>query len=205
MRRVLLRAFAFVTISAVIMTGLGTITDPTPATASSASSEATRFILTVFPHASNDVRFSNTWGAPRPGGRRHKGTDIISPRGTPIVAVADGIVTRLGLGRLSGYNIRIDHGDGWLSTYMHLNNDTFGTDDGRGGVWTAFFPTLMEGDEVRAGQVIGYVGDSGNAEHTLPHTHFELKHEGKKTNPYPYLREVLQRESRFPNRMDRPI
>jgi murein DD-endopeptidase MepM/ murein hydrolase activator NlpD len=128
----------------------------------------------------------------------------MSPRGTTIVAVADGIVTKLGHSRMSGYNIRIDHGDGWFSAYIHLNNDTFGTDDGEGGVWTAFYPTLMEGDEVRAGQVIGYVGDSGNAEHTRPHTHFELKHEGKKTNPYPYLREVLERESRFPKVTDRP-
>ncbi len=201
MRRVLLRAFALATISAVIMTGFGTIADSAPA---SASTEESRFILTVFPHQSENVGLSNSWGAARPGGRRHKGTDIMSPRGTPIVAVADGIVTKLAHSRMSGYNIAIDHGEGWFSAYMHLNNDTFGTDDGEGGVWTAFHPTLMEGDEVRAGQVIGYVGDSGNAEHTRPHTHFELKHEGKKTNPYPYLREVLERENRFPNGTNRP-
>ncbi len=73
-----------------------------------------------------------------------------------------------------------------------------GTDDGEGGTWTAFYPTLMEGDAVRAGQVIGYVGDSGNAEGTRPHTHFELKHDGKKRNPYPYLMDVLKRENRLP-------
>lgn len=202
MQRILLRAFALATTLAVIITGIGTIADPAPA---SASAEESRFVLTVFPHLTEDVGFSNSWGAPRSGGRRHQGTDIISPRGTAIVAVADGVITKLGKSRLSGYYIRVEHRDGWATSYMHLNNDTLGTDDGKGGAWTAFYPTLMEGDEVRAGQVIGYVGDSGNAEHTLPHTHFEIKHDGKKKNPYRFLREVLKREQRFPDATDRPI
>jgi len=202
MRRAPLDAFALAIALAVIVTGIGSITDPAPA---SASSEEPRFVLTVFPHETDTVGFSNSWGAPRSGGRGHRGTDIMSPRGTEIVAVADGVITKLGESRLSGYFIRIEHGNGWATSYMHLNNDTLGTDDGEGGVWTAFYATILEGDEVRAGQVIGYVGDSGNAEGTRPHTHFEVRHDGKKMNPYHFLRDVLDREQRFPNRTDQPI
>ena len=132
-------------------------------------------------------RFINDWGFARSGGRSHKGTDIMSPKGTPVLAVADGIVHEMGTHRLSGYFVRLDHGNGYLTTYMHLNNDTLGTDDGDGGPWTAYHATLYEGKEVRAGEVIGYVGDSGNAEGTKPHTHFEINLDGHKKNPYPWL------------------
>jgi murein DD-endopeptidase MepM/ murein hydrolase activator NlpD len=201
MHRALLRAFWVVAISATIFTTANWTTDAAPA---EASDEPSAFVLTVFPHNTSEVGFSNSWGNRRSGGRRHQGTDIISPRGTEVLAVADGTVTELGKSRLSGYFIRIDHGNGWTTTYMHLNNDTFGTDDGDGGTWTAFFPTLIEGDEVSAGQVIGYVGDSGNAEGTVPHTHFEVKHEGSKENPYLYLQDAFDRENRFPTPTDRP-
>jgi len=96
------------------------------------------------------VQFTDSWGNRRSGGRSHKGTDIISPRGTEVLAVADGVVTEMGESRLSGYFIRIAHAGGWITSYLHLNNDTLGTDDGNGGSWTAFYPTLIEGDEVLA-------------------------------------------------------
>jgi murein DD-endopeptidase MepM/ murein hydrolase activator NlpD len=149
----------------------------------------------VFPHDTAAVSFYDSWGSRRSGGRRHKGTDIISPRGTEVLAVAAGVVTEMSRSRLSGYFIRIEHEDDWTTSYLHLNNDTLGTDDGEGGEWTAFFPTLMEGDEVIAGQVIGYVGDSGNAEGTVPHTHFEVNHDGHKENPYDYLEDAWLRET----------
>ena len=171
---------------------------PEPGHARGIEPSTSTFVFTAFPHDTNAVNFWDSWGARRSGGRRHKGVDIMSPRGTEIVAVADGVVTAFGTQRLSGYYIRIDHGDGWATSYMHLNNDTIGTDDGEGGLWTAIHPTLSVGDTVVAGQVIGYVGDSGNAEGTQPHTHFEVKYEGRKINPYPFLAEVWSREQRLP-------
>ena len=155
------------------------------------------FVLTVFPHDTSAVNFWDSWGARRSGGRGHKGTDIMSAQGTEVLAAADGVVTDFGHQRLSGYFIRLDHGDGWTTTYMHLNNDTLGTDDGEGGIWAAVHPTIAIGTEVNAGDVIGYVGDSGNAENTQPHTHFEVKKDGDKINPYPFLKEALDRERRL--------
>ena len=157
------------------------------------------FIVRVFPHDTSAVSFWDSWGARRSGGRRHQGVDILSPRGTEIRAVADGTVTDFGHQRLSGLYLRIDHGDGWKTTYMHLNNDTLGTDDGAGGVWTAIHPLISIGTEVVAGQVIGYVGDSGNAEGTQPHTHFEMSFEGTKVNPYPYIAAAWERDMRTPD------
>ncbi len=151
----------------------------------------------VFPHQGQGVDFWNSWGARRSGGRRHQGVDIMSPRGTRIVAVADGVVTSMGWHRMSGYFIRVQHADGWMSVYMHLNNDRVGTDDGEGGPWSAFSLQLMEGYEVHAGEVIGYVGDSGNAEGTRPHTHFELRDGDRKVNPYTYLKDAWERQQRL--------
>lgn len=154
--------------------------------------------LTCFPHApTSDLRFDNTWGAARSDGRGHKGTDIMSPKGLEVLAVADGTVAGLENGPRSGYYVRLVHDGGWESWYMHLANDTPGTDDGRGGPETAFAPSLEIGDRVRAGDVIGYVGDSGNAEWAGSHTHFELHIDGGAVNPYPFLVDVAARVDRL--------
>jgi peptidoglycan hydrolase-like protein with peptidoglycan-binding domain len=76
----------------------------------------------------------------------------------------------------------IKHDDGWESWYIHLDNDTTGTDDGQGwGIKRAIKP----GVRVEAGQHIAWVGDSGNAENTKPHVHYELRDpSGTVVNPY---------------------
>jgi murein DD-endopeptidase MepM/ murein hydrolase activator NlpD len=160
------------------------------------SEEPIGFVIKAFPHETSTVEFGDTWGAGRSGGRRHAGTDIMSPKGTSIVAVEDGIVERLDWNRLSGWNIMIRHADGWTSHYLHLNNDHSGTDDGDGGPEIAFVEDLEVGAFVKAGDVIGFVGDSGNAEHTGSHTHFELHVDGTKVNPYPYLTDAFERKLR---------
>lgn len=116
----------------------------------------------------------SSFGADRDGGARHHlGNDIAAPSLQPVVAVADGTVTRLGDDEgISGYRVHLRHDDGWSTLYIHLNNDTAGTDDASG---IGIRPDLAEGDRVTAGQVIGWNGDSGNAEESVPHLHFELR------------------------------
>ncbi len=151
------------------------------------------FRLVYFPHKDTESTFTNDWGDPRPGGRRHKGTDIMADKHSEVVAVADGFVIAMREGPRSGYYVRIQHQDGWQSWYMHLNNDSLGTDDGAGGVEGAYPPGLHVGMYVPAGTVVGYVGDSGNAEGGSSHTHFELRKGGRAVNPYPYLAEAHER------------
>jgi hypothetical protein len=73
-----------------------------------------------------------------------------------------------------------------------LNDDSPGTNDGSGGEETAFAEGLAKGSFVRSGQVIGFVGDSGNAE--VPHNHFEIHRDGTKVNPFPYLEAAWARK-----------
>ena len=77
-----------------------------------------------------------------------------------------------------GYAIRVCGDDGRTYHYVHLNNDRPGTDDGRGGARWAYAPGIRRGAYVRRGQWIGYMGDSGNAESTPPHVHFEIREPG---------------------------
>ena len=114
--------------------------------------------------------YTDTWGAARSGGRTHEGTDIMASKMTPVVAAADGVV---GWQATNCCAMELVHDDGYRSWYIHLNNDTPGTDDGQG--W-GFAPGIVHGARVQAGQLIGYVGDSGNAESTRPHLHFELRY-----------------------------
>jgi len=133
-----------------------------------------------------DHSYVDTFGAPRSGGRTHKGTDIFAAKLTPVVAVADGTVARIAIGELAGRYIVVRHRDGWRSYYLHLNNDSPGTDDGLGG---APEPRIAVGVHVAVGDVLDYVGDSGNAEATPSHLHFELHDpSGSVVNPTPHLR-----------------
>ncbi|MGB5382059.1 MAG: M23 family metallopeptidase [Acidimicrobiia bacterium] len=187
-----IRYFALGTILVAVLAA--TIAAPTSQADAAGSGDDDDFVIKVFPLETSMVEFSDTWGAGRSGGRRHAGTDIMSPKGSWIVAVDDGIVERLEWNRLSGWNIMIRHAGAWTSHYLHLNNDTTGTDDGEGGPEAAFAEGLEVGSFVKAGEVIGFVGDSGNAEHTGSHTHFELHVDGRKVNPYPYLAAALERK-----------
>ena len=136
----------------------------------------------VFPVV-GDYTFSDTFGAPRDGGRRrHAGADIFADRLVPIVAVADGVVEKVSEGRLAGQYVIVRHDNGWRSKYLHLNNDTRGTDDG---LALGYAEGIEVGVRVRAGMVIGFVGDSGNAENTAPHLHFALHQpNGLPINPH---------------------
>jgi murein DD-endopeptidase MepM/ murein hydrolase activator NlpD len=146
----------------------------------------------VFPQPELHTEFENDWGYERPDGRVHMGNDLVGEKGDPVVSVLGGVVLRMRSGPNSGYYVVIQHDNGWTSWYLHLNNDRR-RDDGRGGAVTAFAPGLAVGQRVDAGQLIGFVGDSGNAEGTAPHTHFELHIDGRTVDPYPYLLAAWER------------
>jgi len=134
------------------------------------------------------VSYSDTFGACRSGcSREHEGADIMGTRLQPLLAAVDG---RIGWTRLDGNNMLSLRGeDGWSFTYIHINNDSPGTDDGANPIEWILAPGVLPGSEVEAGQHIAFLGDSGNAEGTSPHLHFEIhKPDGTPVNPYWSLR-----------------
>ena len=140
-----------------------------------------------------DWNFLSGFGSVRDAGERwHAGVDIAAKKLSPVVAVRAGTLTevnRNGSGDCCW--VAIKHDDGWRSLYIHLNNDTSETDDARG---VGIVRGLQVGDRVERGQVIGYVGDSGNAEPTVSHIHFELRTPWlESVDPLPSLRRAARR------------
>lgn len=140
----------------------------------------------TFPQPDSRTWYIDSFGHARRG-HRHQGNDLMGEKGMPVVAAADGVVDWMDQHRTAGFYIVIRHEGGWSTSYMHLNNDLPGGDRGRGGAEAAYAPGIVRGVEVKAGQLIGWVGDSGNAEWTAPHTHFELAYQGVPIDPYPAL------------------
>ncbi len=122
--------------------------------------------------------------------RRHAGNDIIGLRLQPLLAAADGVVDHLVDNHpTAGWGVVVTDIDGWEYRYFHINNDTPGTDDGLDdGTWR-FAPGVGPGVAVQAGQILGWMGDSGNSESSVPHLHFEIRRpDGKAVNPFASLR-----------------
>ena len=146
----------------------------------------------VFPVIGDEYWYVDWFYSPRATGVHHA-QDIMTAKMVPVVAAASGTVERVNWSRDPDdidpekcCSLTIRHDDGWESWYVHLNNDTPGTDDGLG--W-GIAPDILPGTRVEAGELIGWVGDSGNAEETDPHLHFELYDpQGTVVNPYESLR-----------------
>lgn len=168
--------------------------------------------IDIFPIQQN-AKFIDTFGASRGGGtRRHIGTDVMSKQMNETYAAVSGTVrkakgegTRVGE-YSSSYYLLIDGDDGRSYFYVHMNNDTPGRPkgcDGKGGMENAFSPKLVDyynknktikGARVERGELIGYVGSSGNASCGVDHIHFEVwpghgwSAQKKALNPYPILK-----------------
>jgi hypothetical protein len=169
MRRRLLLSFL------ALVLGISGLATAAPAQAATSTDEVV-YRRMAFPVV-GPTSYSNTWGADRDGGaRRHQGADIMGRKLQVLVAARDG---RVSYTRTDGNNmLAIRDADGWEYWYIHINNDTPGTDDGANPAEWMFFPGIARGSEVAAGQPIAYLGDSGNAEGTAPHLHFELRPPG---------------------------
>jgi murein DD-endopeptidase MepM/ murein hydrolase activator NlpD len=144
----------------------------------------------TFPVA-GPVTYVNDFGACRDNcTRSHKGDDVIGDRVQPILAMHDGVIDHLIINHpTAGWGVAIRDDEGWQYHVYHMNNDTPGTDDGTDdGTWR-FLPGIVPGAHVTAGQQIGWMGDSGNAEGSVPHAHVEIHTpQGVAINPYWSLR-----------------
>jgi len=142
----------------------------------------------VFP-VLGSVEFSDDFGAPRAQGP-HEGNDILAPRRALALAAEAGRVRFQAGSSRGGCMLYLDGRSGTTYVYIHLNNDLTTGNDNRGGckLGVAFPRGLKNGARVAAGQPVGYVGDSGDANGIHPHLHFEVRPRGgRAVNPYPYL------------------
>ena len=149
----------------------------------------------VFPVGAK-VSYTDTFGAPRSGGRHHEGQDLMGTKGMPLIAAVDGTVRYLkySASGLSGNMLQITDADGWSYSYIHVNNDSPGTDDARNVYEQAFVDGIRAGQKVKAGEPVAYLGDSGNAESTAPHLHFEIRDpNGVAVNAYSSLKAATHR------------
>ncbi len=117
--------------------------------------------------------FRDTWGAPRSGGRRHKGTDVYSTFDAPVYAFTSGTIQRIPNSGLGGLGLYLWGDDGNMFYYAHLNRIAAG---------------IGVGNRVDAGDLVAYNGASGNARGGPPHVHYQLHPGGgAPVNPYPWL------------------
>ena len=163
-----------------------TATAPTPASAPTAPAPAVPTsspgALLIPVQGITAAQLSDTFGQTRGDVRIHEALDIMAPAGTPVLAAADGTLVKLFTSVPGGLTIyQFDPTSTFAYYYAHLDR---------------YAPGIAEGQPLRRGQVIGYVGSSGNANPAAPHLHFAIfqlgpeKHwwQGVPINPYPLLR-----------------
>lgn len=124
---------------------------------------------------------SDNFGDIRSGGRRHEGLDIMAPRGTPIVTPTEAVVLRVSTGVSAGKHVYTANPGGETFAYMHLDE----------------FADIDEGDVLEEGDLIGFVGSTGNASKSSPHLHFEIRTENGPIDPYVRLTKVYSPEEKI--------
>ncbi|HKZ68314.1 MAG TPA: M23 family metallopeptidase [Chitinophagaceae bacterium] len=135
-----------------------------------------------FPVAGNKARTGSFWGDARDAGqRRHEGIDIFAPKLTPAIAATDGRVSRVSEGGIGGKTI-------WLKAagrdihlyYAHLDKQL-----------------VQEGQNVKKGDTLGLVGNTGNAKYTPPHLHFGIYTFGGAIDPFPFVNKTIKTAPAF--------
>jgi Peptidase family M23 len=140
------------------------------------------------------VSYTNDFGQPR-GTGVHEGNDLLGTKRAPVVAVEDGTVKFWTTSASAGCMLYLYGASGTMYEYIHLNNDLTSGNDNKGKcvAGVSYAPGLVDGQHVDAGQMIGYLGDSGDANGIHPHLHFELHPKGgKAVSPFPYLQQAAQ-------------
>ena len=138
--------------------------EPTPSTISP---------TLIFPVASTKAFVASFWGAAREGGvRKHEGIDIFAEKGTPVVAICDGVVEDVRTTPKGGKVVWLRAVDySWNVYYAHLDDQN-----------------VKEGQLVKKGELIGTVGNTGNAKYTPSHLHFGIYKYHRAVNPLPYVK-----------------
>lgn len=131
-----------------------------------------------------DLVLIDSWGFPRapgtPDEHWHEGIDIFSPEGTPVVASERGVTTKVGVAELGGLRVWVQGESGTKWYYSHMS---------------AIAEDLEVGDVVEVGDLLGYIGHSGNAAGTPDHLHMQIHPDGgRPVNPYPILKVISDRE-----------
>ncbi len=175
------RGTLFLTLAALFSLGL--------ATASSQAASSGKVPPLVFPIL-GEATWTDDFGDAR-GQGSHEGNDLLAPRRALALAAEAGRVKFWTTSARAGCMLYLDGASGTQYLYIHLNNDLTDENDNRGtcvpGV--AYAKGLASGDKVAAGEPIGFVGDSGDANGTSPHLHFEVHPDGGgATNPFPHLK-----------------
>ena len=114
--------------------------------------------------------FTDTYGAPRSGGRTHKGTDMMAASGAPVYAITSGVVKTTSSSS-GGISLYLTASNGTVYFYAHNSANV-----------------ASSGQRVDAGELIARVGASGNASAGAPHVHFEIEQNGASVNPYRTLK-----------------
>jgi hypothetical protein len=138
------------------------------------------------------VTYTDDFGQARPGGT-HQGNDLLGTKRAPVVAVEEGTVKFWTTSAAAGCMLYLYGASGTMYEYIHLNNDLTAGNDNKGKcvAGVSYATGLVDGQHVEAGQLIAYLGDSGDANGIHPHLHFELHPKGgKAVSPFPYLQKA---------------
>jgi hypothetical protein len=162
------------------------------AVAAASASAASKVPRLIFPVVGGATYYDD-FGEPR-GGGTHEGNDLMAEKKSIAVAAEAGTVKFWTTSPQAGCMLYLYGASGTTYLYIHLNNDlTMGNDNrGKCVAGVAYAPGLKSGDKVQAGQPIGFVGDSGDANGIHAHLHFEVHpNDGAAVSPFPYLKKAL--------------